>query len=307
MAGDERRLRGLRGAAAPRAKAHARRRAARRARGPHRRARRLHARGARERHPRGARHPGRLAPPAARDALRRLQAARAPRAGPPRRARTSSCSTSRPTTSTSSRSAGSSSSSASTRAARSSSRTTSASSTTSPRTSSTSTTGPSPRTPATTRRSSRRRRPSQERNEAEIARAEGIIAEKRAWVERFGAKATKARQAQSRLKQIEKIEVGSVKATLAARRPFPVHAAAAERARRAHGRRASRRRTGQEVLEGVSLVVRRGERVAILGPTGSASRRCSRSRRGTSTPTLASVKWGHETHVGYFPQDHREA
>ncbi len=40
--------------------------------------------------------------------------------------------------------------------------------------------------------------------EAEIARAEKIIAEKRAFVERFGAKATKAKQAQSRLKQIEK-------------------------------------------------------------------------------------------------------
>src|SRR5262249_5286966 len=46
-----------------------------------------------------------------------------------------------------------------------------------------------------------------ERKEAEIARAEATIAEKKAWVERFGAKATKARQAQSRLKQIEKIEV----------------------------------------------------------------------------------------------------
>ena len=43
-----------------------------------------------------------------------------------------------------------------------------------------------------------------ERKEAEIARAEKIIAEKMAFVERFGAKATKAKQAQSRLKQIEK-------------------------------------------------------------------------------------------------------
>ena len=45
------------------------------------------------------------------------------------------------------------------------------------------------------------------RKEAEVARAEATVAEKRAWVERFGAKASKARQAQSRLKQLEKIEV----------------------------------------------------------------------------------------------------
>jgi ATPase subunit of ABC transporter with duplicated ATPase domains len=45
------------------------------------------------------------------------------------------------------------------------------------------------------------------RKEATIQRAEEEIARKRAFVERFGAKATKASQAQSRLKQIEKIEV----------------------------------------------------------------------------------------------------
>src|SRR3569623_2361534 len=44
------------------------------------------------------------------------------------------------------------------------------------------------------------------RAETSVARAEEEIARKRAWVERFGAKNTKATQAQSRLKQIEKIE-----------------------------------------------------------------------------------------------------
>ncbi|HVJ94480.1 MAG TPA: ATP-binding cassette domain-containing protein, partial [Labilithrix sp.] len=52
-----------------------------------------------------------------------------------------------------------------------------------------------------------------ERKEAEIARVEATIAEKKAWVERFGAKATKARQAQSRLKQIEKMEVEELEAS----------------------------------------------------------------------------------------------
>ncbi|KAK4045543.1 hypothetical protein OUZ56_033167 [Daphnia magna] len=52
-----------------------------------------------------------------------------------------------------------------------------------------------------------------ERKEAEVARAEAKIAEKRAFVDRFGAKATKAKQAQSRLKQIEKIEVEELAAT----------------------------------------------------------------------------------------------
>src|SRR4030095_15979055 len=50
-----------------------------------------------------------------------------------------------------------------------------------------------------------------EQKETARSRAEEEIARKRAFVERFGAKATKASQAQSRLRQIEKIEVGEVR------------------------------------------------------------------------------------------------
>src|SRR5256714_15591059 len=51
------------------------------------------------------------------------------------------------------------------------------------------------------------------RQETAVARAEDEIARKRAFVERFGAKNTKATQAQSRLKQIERIEVEELAAT----------------------------------------------------------------------------------------------
>ncbi len=79
-------------------------------------------------------------------------------------------------------------------------------------------------------RSRARRPPYASARRAEIARAEAIIAEKRAWVERFGAKATKASQAQSRLKQIEKIEgVEELDSTLAPRAQVSVRARAKER------------------------------------------------------------------------------
>src|SRR5580692_11743861 len=77
-----------------------------------------------------------------------------------------------------------------------------------------------------------------ERKEAEITRAEEAIAHKRAFVERFGAKATKARQAQSRLKQIEKIEVEELK-TSSRRTP--------------RFRFTPARASGRDVLEAVSL------------------------------------------------------
>jgi ATPase subunit of ABC transporter with duplicated ATPase domains len=72
------------------------------------------------------------------------------------------------------------------------------------------------------------------RKETAVARAEDEIARKRAFVERFGAKNTKATQAQSRLKQIERIEVEEL----------------AESSRRAPALRfVPERPSGREVLE----------------------------------------------------------
>jgi ATPase subunit of ABC transporter with duplicated ATPase domains len=144
------------------------------------------------------------------------------------------------------------------------------------------------------------------RKETGIRRAEEEIARKRAFVERFGAKATKASQAQSRLKQIEKIEVeelveSSRRAPLlrfVPQRPSGRDVLDIEHVSKAYG--------PKQVLKDVSLIVRRGERVAVIGPNGlgkSTLLRILVERLGADDGT---VTWGHETHVGYFPQDHRE-
>ncbi len=146
-----------------------------------------------------------------------------------------------------------------------------------------------------------------ERKEAEIARAEATIAEKKAWVERFGAKATKARQAQSRLKQIEKIEVEEL-AQSSRRTPrfaFGIEKKGGrevleiEKVSKAYGEK--------QVLKDVSLLVRRGERVAIIGPNGLGKSTLLKIATDVIPADSGSVKWGHETRVGYFAQDHHEA
>jgi ATPase subunit of ABC transporter with duplicated ATPase domains len=145
------------------------------------------------------------------------------------------------------------------------------------------------------------------RNLAEVTRAQAIVDEKRAWVERFGAKASKARQAQSRLKQIEKIEVGEVDRTsrraplfqFVPLRPSGREVLTVDAVSKAYG--------AKSVLERVSLTVRRGERVAILGPNGLGKSTLLKIATGNLDADAGSVKWGHETRVGYFPQDHREA
>ncbi len=142
--------------------------------------------------------------------------------------------------------------------------------------------------------------------EAEIARAEKEIAHKRAFVERFGAKATKAKQAQSRLKQIERIEVEELKDTSrrAPRFEFaPLRASGrdvleAKGLAKAYGARV--------VLRDLSLVVRRGERVAVIGPNGLGKSTLLKIATGHVAADGGTVAWGHETRVGYFAQDHHD-
>jgi ATPase subunit of ABC transporter with duplicated ATPase domains len=142
--------------------------------------------------------------------------------------------------------------------------------------------------------------------EAEVARAEATIAEKRAWVERFGAKATKARQAQSRLKQLERIEVEELEQT---NRRSPHFRFVAERP---SGREVlelagiSKAYGEKPVLEGVSLTVRRGERVAVIGPNGLGKSTLLKIATGALAPDAGKVTWGYETRVGYFAQDHHD-
>jgi ATPase subunit of ABC transporter with duplicated ATPase domains len=145
-----------------------------------------------------------------------------------------------------------------------------------------------------------------ERRENTIQRAEEEIARKRAWVERFGAKNTKATQAQSRLKQIDRIEVETL---VESSRRSPVLRFEPERP---SGRDVlvleglSKSYGDNRVLSDVSLTVSRGERIGIIGPNGLGKSTLLKILVHRLAPNSGRVQWGHETHIGYFPQDHRE-
>ena len=142
--------------------------------------------------------------------------------------------------------------------------------------------------------------------EEEIARAEKIIAEKRAFVERFGAKATKAKQAQSRLKQIERIEVEELAASsrrtplfrFEPERPSGKDVLTLDGISKAYGEK--------KVLRDVSLTVRRGEKVGIIGPNGLGKSTLLKIVVGDVAPDAGKVRLGHEVRVGYFAQDHHD-
>ena len=144
------------------------------------------------------------------------------------------------------------------------------------------------------------------RKETEIARAEDEIARKRAFVERFGAKATKATQAQSRLKQIEKIEVEELARQLAPRPDAALRARAAERPRGAGagGRQQVLRRQARADERLADRAPRRARR--HHRPERARQVDAAEDRRRAPGRRRGRVRWGHETRLGYFPQDHRE-
>jgi ATPase subunit of ABC transporter with duplicated ATPase domains len=150
------------------------------------------------------------------------------------------------------------------------------------------------------------KRSTRERKEAEIAKTEKIIAQKKAFIERFRAKATKARQAQSRLKQVERMEVEEL-AQSSRRYPRFSFQQARQSGRDVLTVEGIGKAYGEKrVLTDVGFSVRRGERVAIIGANGIGKSTLLKIVTGNLEPDAGTHGWGHEARIGYFPQDHHD-
>jgi len=145
-----------------------------------------------------------------------------------------------------------------------------------------------------------------ERKESEIERREKEIADHKAFIERFKAKPTKARQAKSTAKLMERIVIEDLPRSSRRWPKFSI------RARRPSGRKVleaeglAKAWNGRTVLHDVALKVERGERLAIIGPNGIGKSTLLKIVMGQVAPDAGRVEWGYETHPGYFAQDHRE-
>jgi ATPase subunit of ABC transporter with duplicated ATPase domains len=146
------------------------------------------------------------------------------------------------------------------------------------------------------------------RREKDIGQRRREIAQHQDFVDRFRAKASKARQAQSKLRFIEK-KANELSALPGSSRRYPKF------------RFEQRRPSGRDVLEidgvrksfddntvlhGVDLSIRRGDRVAIMGPNGIGKSTLLKILVDRLEADTGSAKWGYETHPGYFAQDIRE-
>ncbi len=144
------------------------------------------------------------------------------------------------------------------------------------------------------------------RREAEIAQRQQEIDHHQKFVDRFRYKASKARQAQSRVKLINRMTIEPLPRSS---RRYPLFRFDS---RRPSGKRVltlegiSKSYGDNQVLDDVSLEVGRGERVAVIGPNGIGKSTLLKIALGEVRADAGEVDWGYETHPGYFAQDHRQ-
>jgi ATPase subunit of ABC transporter with duplicated ATPase domains len=137
------------------------------------------------------------------------------------------------------------------------------------------------------------------------AKAKQQIADLQDFVRRFSANASKAKQATSRAKQIEKIKVEEFKPSS---RQYPfirfefdekekLHRNAVELKKLSHG-------FDRTLFNDVEMIFEAGEKVAIIGENGIGKTTFLRCLAGDLQPKHGEVKWAEKAKLGYFAQDH---
>jgi ATPase subunit of ABC transporter with duplicated ATPase domains len=143
------------------------------------------------------------------------------------------------------------------------------------------------------------------RVEAANAKAKDRISDLQEFVRRFSANASKARQATSRKKQLEKIKIEEIRPS-SRQNPY---------IRFEQGKKLYRSAVSVEkvsftypgsdeaVLSNLTFNVEGGERIAIIGPNGVGKTTLLRCLAGELRPTSGRIVWVENAQPGYMPQD----
>ncbi len=141
--------------------------------------------------------------------------------------------------------------------------------------------------------------------EAAYARQQAMLAKEQRFIDRFAAHAAKAAQVQSRVKALEKIE----KIELPKRRKVVQfdfrqpprsgdQVAVLEGVTKAYGKRT--------VHDGMNMLIRRGERWAVMGKNGAGKSTLLKMIAGQVAPDAGQVTLGASLQMGYFAQQSLE-
>lgn len=122
------------------------------------------------------------------------------------------------------------------------------------------------------------------------------------FIERFRYKASKARQVQSRIKMLEKLE--DIEAPEFEKK-IDIHFPEAERSGaipiELNG--ISKTYTKEPVFENVDLQIYRGDKIAFVGPNGAGKTTLARIISGNLKPTSGIINIGNKTYISYYAQE----
>ncbi len=132
------------------------------------------------------------------------------------------------------------------------------------------------------------------------------IKELQAFIQRFSANASKSKQATSRKKQLEKITLDDIRPS---NRKYPfIHF----KPEREAGKqlltvdRLTKTVEGEKVLDDLSFVVNKGDKIAFVGPNGLPKSMLFEVLMGRTEPDSGEFSWGVTTSQAYFPKDNSE-
>jgi ATP-binding cassette subfamily F protein 3 len=140
-----------------------------------------------------------------------------------------------------------------------------------------------------------------ERQSEDIARLERFV-------ERFRYKASKAKQAQAKLKQIQRIKAVRVETSEARKRALGFEFLKPPRSGRdvAVVEGLELRAGDKHLLTGASFAIERGERVALVGPNGSGKTTLLETILSNREPVAGRIRLGHGVIPAYFSQHEAE-
>lgn len=144
----------------------------------------------------------------------------------------------------------------------------------------------------------------EENQRLEYQRQQQHIEREQKWIDRFRYKNTKARQVQSRVKRLEKLETVEAPLANSASANFSLGEVIRSGAVVLEARHLSMSYGDLRLYENVSFNVERGERIGIIGPNGCGKTTMLRHLAGDLPGASGETKLGHKVRAGYYDQQH---